>query len=163
MKAVVTTDKHYNQWTLATVTPAGTKTEQQISHAVSAADKDTSQEVVTGSVVKAVFVELWITSDDTSGSSFVITLEKVPGGVSGFQTYAQSIALQGYNNKKNVLYTTMGLVGPNDEVPIRIMHGWFKIPKGKQRMGQDDYIVLNISAISNGLTYCGFSTFKEYT
>jgi len=77
--------------------------------------------------------------------------------------YANSIALDSYVNKKNILYTTMGLVGPNDEQPLPIIRQWFKIPKGKQRMGSNDTIKLNISAITNGLNYCGFSTNKEYT
>ncbi len=163
MRPVITSDKHYVQWTLSTLGTLATKTEEVLTHAVLAKDKDLDTEVVVGSIIKAVYVELWITSDDTSQSSFVISVEKVPGSTSGFSTYAQSVALNSYTNKKNILYTTMGLMGPFDEFPLAAFKGWIKVPKGKQRMGLDDYLVLNISTISNGLTYCGFATYKEYT
>ncbi len=163
MRPVITTDKHYVQWTLSSLGTAGTKTEEVLTHAVLPKDKDLSSEVVVGSIIKAVYVELWITSDDTGQGSFSISLEKVPGSTSGFSSYAQSIALNAYTNKKNVLYTTQGLTGPFDEFPQLVFKGWVKIPKGKQRQGLDDYLVLNISTISNGLVYCGFATYKEYT
>ncbi len=162
MRAPIHSQKHMVQWTLTTIGTLGTMVSETFLTAVGPTLNNLPSEVVEGALVKAVFVELWITSDDTAGSSFVITLEKQPGA-GGAMDYAESIALDDYANKKNILYTTMGLVGPNDEVPTPIIRQWFKIPKGKQRMGLTDRLKLNISAITNGINYCGFATYKEYT
>jgi len=161
MRAPITSRKHVVQWTLSTVTPLATLVLEKIADGVDAGNAGVGSQVVTGSVVKAIWIELWIQSDDTSSSSFQINLEKT-GGTATAMTYAQSIALDTYNNKNNVFYTTMGLVGPNDEVPTRVMYGWYKIPKGKQRLAQNEQWRLNISAITNGLTYCGQAIFKSY-
>ncbi len=160
MKPVIHSTKHYVQWTLQTIGTLATLVSEDISIGTISTGANLATEVEEGALVKAVYVELWLTSDDTSGSSFTISLEKNPGS-GGLMSYAESIALFTYTNKKNILYNTMGLVGPNDEVPIPVIRQWFKIPKGKQRMGLNDTIKLNISAITNGLTYCGFATYKE--
>ncbi len=78
-------------------------------------------------------------------------------------TLAQSQNLGAYPNKKNILYTTQGILADaNDGGPtIPLIRGWIKIPKGKQRMGLDDRIVVNITAVG-ALRLCGISTFKEY-
>ncbi len=162
MRAVIHRTKHPIQWTLQTITPLATLASETIVTAVQSTLANLANEVEEGAIVKAVFVELWVTSDDTSGSSFVATLEKLPGS-GGSMSYAESIDLFSYTNKKNILYTTMGLVGPNDEVPIPLIRQWFKIPKGKQRFGLGDKLVLNISAITNGLNYCGHALYKEDT
>ena len=162
MKAPIRSVKHYVQWTLQTVAPAGTKVNETIALAVTPTASNTNVEVPEGSLIKAVYIELWITSDDTSGSSFSINFEKDPGGASNM-TYAESIVLHDYKNKKNIFYETMGLMGPNDEFPLVVFKGWIKIPKGKQRMGLGDVLDLNISAITNGMNYCGFATSKEYS
>ncbi len=163
MKPIIQSRKHYIQVNLTTETTLATINAEQIILAVAPSAVNTAKEVETGSIVKAVYVEMWLTSDDTAGSSFVMSLEKVDGGVPAAMTYTQSIDLENYVNKKNILYTTMGLVGPNDEQPLPLIRQWFKIPKGKQRFGLGDTFRLNISAITNGLTWCGFFTYKEYS
>jgi len=161
LKAQIHSRKHYVQWTLTTVATAALSNET-IAVATTPSAVNLPTEVTEGSTIKAVYVEVWITADDTSGSSFTANLEKVPGG-NPVMSYANSIALDGYVNKKNVFYTTQGLMAPNDEMPSVIFRGWFKIPKGKQRMGSNDTIKINLSAITNGMNYCGFATYKEYT
>lgn len=149
------------QWTSFNITTAGTKSEQNVALAVAPSAISNSYDVSEGAVVKNVYFELWITSDDASQSSFVISVEKMNGNLANM-SYAQSIALNSYTNKKNVLYTTQGLVGPNTQTPLNVLRFWVKIPKGKQRFGLNDVLKLNLSAITNGLTLCGFSTYKEY-
>lgn len=159
MKPVIQTNKHYRQLTPGTVGLASI-VELVIAESVARQDANANNEVSEGAVVKAVFVEMWLTSDDATQGSIVATVEKVPSGATAM-TYAQSISMYTYPNKKNVLATHQGLVAPNVQSGIPVFREWIPIPKGKQRMGLGDKIVLNISGISNGANYCGFFTYKE--
>ncbi len=161
MKAPIHSVKHFTQMSLFTVTPAATLVTKTVFEAVQATLANLNAEIREGAIVKAVWLELWLQSDDTSSSTFNVTIEKVPGS-GGSMDFAESQSLFTYENKKNIFYTTQGLVGPNDEFPLNAFKGWIKIPKSKQRMGLGDKIVLNISAISNGLSACGILIFKEY-
>ncbi len=160
MVAPIHSTKHYLEQTLGNIGP-GLLTSLNIVTAVAVVDKNISNEVEEGATIKAVYVEMWITSDDVTQSSFTITLEKIPAGA-GAMTYAESITLQSYPNKKNIFYKTMGLVAPKLEPPLPIIRQWFKIPKGKQRFGLGDTLRLNISGITDGINFCGFYTYKEY-
>ncbi len=156
----ITTEKHYTNFSPITVATAGINN-SSVAIAVSVADKNTSNEVAEGNIVKAVFIERWLTSDDTAQSSFVLSVEKLEN-LGDLMTFAQSIAMNTYTNKKNILYVTEGLVAPSVQNPSPVIRQWIAIPKGKQRMGFGDRIIVNISGISNGITFCGFNTFKEY-
>ena len=134
---------------------------QQIVSAVDTADSSVAIEVDVGASVKAVFVELWVTSDDTAQSSAIITLEKVPR-VTDLMTFAEAGGLHDYFNKNNIYYITQGITTPNVQSAVPFLRGWFKIPKGKQRMDKESAIVLNIAALTNGLTVCGTMVYKSY-
>jgi len=131
--------------------------------AVESTIANSATEVVEGSIVKAVFIEMWLQNTGNLGA-FTVTLVKVPEFGTG-PTFAQHAALFTYSNKKNILYTTQGLA-PDDAVqgPVNVLRTWFKIPKGKQRFGLGDRLILSISNTSAGsLNRCGFSTYKEYS
>ncbi len=119
-------------------------------------------EVPVGSLVKAIYVEMWCLSDAATFGNVSITLEKVPND-STKMTTAQSTNLDAYPNKHNILYTTQGLTAPSGANPTPFLRGWFKIPKGKQRMALGDQIVLNISSIVQAIEFCGLSIYKSYT
>ncbi len=153
--------KHQNQYTVSTVA-IGTLTQKQLALSVVAPDANASSEVPEGAKISQVYIELWITSDDATQSSVVATLEKTSTQMTAM-TYANSLGLFTYANKKNIFHTTMGLVPPNTASGIPFMRDWYKIPKGKERFGLGDKLVLNISAISDGLNYCGFVLYKHYT
>ncbi len=116
--------------------------------------------VKEGATVSAVFIEMWITSDDAAQGSAIVTLERRPSGLIAM-TAADSAALNAYDNKKNIFHTFQGLVGPNVQPAMPAIRGWFKIPKGKQRFGTEDILCLNVHGQSNGLAACGFFTYKE--
>lgn len=78
-------------------------------------------------------------------------------------TFTNSATLDSYSNKKNVLYTTQGLTPDANGNPIPFVRQWFKIPKGKQRFGLTDSLVLNISANVEDVTHCGLMIYKEQT
>ncbi len=122
--------------------------------------------VKEGSTIKACYVEVWISQDSNSiVGSYTIVLSKDPGGNSQMST-ANMAALHDYDNKKNILFTGQGLLTPNDGGQVPALRAWYKVPKGKQRMGLGD--VLQISLRNNNVTaidinFCGVVIYKEYS
>ncbi len=158
MRPTVNTEKHMVQQSLASIA-SGAITPLTIAFAV-AAHPATVTEVREGAKIENVYVEMWVTSDDAASGTMIVTLEKRTGNMVAM-TAAQSAALNSYVNKKNVLHTFMGLVPPNVQYPMVAIKGWFKIPKGKQRFGLQDILVLNVHGQSNGGNFCGFFIYKE--
>ncbi len=133
-------------------------------NAVIAPATSANSDVIQGAVVKAVYIEFWLGGDEASGteSQFVVTVEKKRVGETD-PTAANLNNLGSYPNKKNILYTTQGIVPAmlDGGMTIPVMRGWVKIPKGKQRFGLDDEFVFSITAVGS-LRLCGFATYKEY-
>ncbi len=161
MRPIVNSIKHYVQNSLFTIA-SGAVSNRIIIDAVRVAAASGVSEVVEGSVIKAVYLEFWVITDDAASGTVITTLEKIPADA-GSPTAADMASLDGYTNKKNIFYTQMGLISPNVQYPTNVIKGWFKIPKGKQRFGLGDELRLNILAQSNGISACGFATFKEYS
>ncbi len=162
MKPVIHSQKHYVQQSRSTVATVSV-VNLDIILAVEGTVANAVDEVIEGAVVKAVFVEMWFL-DTSNDGSFVVTLEKLPSGL-GNIGFAGMNALGTNTNKKNILYTTQGL-SPNDAIgnPVPLIRQWFKIPKGKQRFGLGDKLVLNVANNgANNLAICGFFTYKELT
>ncbi len=159
MRPVINSEKHVVQRSLFTVA-AGALDASVIAFAKAAPVAATPSDCREGCVIKAVYVEMWIQSDDAALGSSIVTLERVPGGASSM-TAAQSAALDSYANKKNVFHIQMGLTPNNVTFPMQSIKGWFKIPKGKQRFGISDRLQLNVHGQSNGLNACGFFLYKE--
>ncbi len=157
LRPQVHTEKHIVQFSLASVA-SGAITILTIADAV--AVPSTVTNVREGSTIASVFIEMWVQSDDTTQGSNISTLEKLSGDMSGMAA-GESASLNSYSNKKNVFHTRMGLISDQDSYPTNVMSGWYKIPKGKQRFGLSDKLVLNLHGQSNGFTLCGFATYKE--
>ncbi len=121
-------------------------------------------EVQIGSVIKAVYIEMWTRGDDESAapSNVQITFEKLSGS-STSMIFADGAGINAYDNKSSVFYVTQGLTSAgtaNSGIPF--LRGWFKIPKGFQRMALGDRLVLNIIALNHDLESCGLFVYKEY-
>ncbi len=159
-KLTINTQKHVVQVGPSTVT-LGAILNQGLAVAVRSADADAANEVRVGSIIKAIYLELWLTSDDATQSSGIISLEKLPLA-SDPMAVGDAAALDSYHNKNNVFYVTQGLMGPAIGNAVPFVRGWFKIPKGKQRMNETSRINLNISAVLDGLRICGVIIYKEY-
>ncbi len=162
MRPVIHTTKHFVQMTLSTVATV-TRTSNVLATAVQSTTANLGSEIEEGALVKAVFIELWVIGS-VSNQFFTIILDKVTGGAA-LATFTQMTDLFSYPNKKNIFYTTQGLAS-NDGIaaPIPVIRQWFKIPKGKQRFGLGDTLVLSIASRgSDDIIFCGFSTYKEVT
>ncbi len=158
MRPRVHTEKHIKQQSLLAVA-GGAITNIGIATAV-AVPTSAVLEVREGCTISAVYVEIWITGDDAVQGTAIVSLEKVPAGATNM-TAAQSAALNAYPNKRNVFHVQMGLTPPNTQYPMASIKGWFKIPKGKQRMALGDELVLNIHGQSDGVSACGVFIYKE--
>ncbi len=122
-----------------------------------------AKEVAEGSTIKAVFVELWLQNQGTLGEA-IVTVTKDTNNELG-PTFTEMSALFSYVNKKNIFFTHQGLTS-NDGVsgPIAPVRQWIPIPKGKQRFGLGDTLVLTIANVSsNSLNTCGIAIYKEYS
>ncbi len=161
MKAPIASSKHYVQHTQFTVASA-TVTNLTEIQSTSVSGVTAPADVIEGSVVKAIYVELWLLSNTNIPASFVLTVEKGVINTVG-PSFAQMAALNSYPNKKNVLYTTQGLLGDSSANPTPVTRMWIKIPKGKQRFGFLDKLIVSIASIgTNEILGCGFSVYKSY-
>ncbi len=161
MLAPINSTKHYTPHTFFTISAAALVEQVEIE-SVSLPAVAAANEVRAGSVIKAIYIEYWMSGDSaTAQSTFNITVEKTSGG-QPTMTFAQAVNLMGYPNKKNVLYTTQGLIGDNTNNAIPIIRQWIAIPKGKQRFGLGDELRVNFAAITGDIRLCGISIYKEY-
>ncbi len=161
MRAPIHSVKHYIQTSLTTIL-GGASLNIPLVHAVAIQNVNAAIEVQEGAIVKAVFVEMWVRSSELTPGTALISLVKTLNNTN--MDFADSIALNDYDNKKNILYHTQGLTNENSTSAIPFVRQWFKIPKGKQRFGLGDKLSLHISsqaAIDNVI--CGFAIYKEYT
>jgi len=165
MAAPINSIKHYVHRTALNVASGVLQNDVVVQSVVAPATANAFS-VKEGSLVKAVFLELWAVGSGVAGSNGTInaSVEKVPASAP-LMTFAQSVNLGAYPNKKNLLYVTQGNVSSTFTAPaIPFLRQWFSIPKGKQRMGLSDQIILNISSSGAGsLQVCGIYTYKEYT
>ncbi len=160
VKPMIHSTKHYVQHSIGTVV-VGTNANTVIAEGVAVSDKNLVLEVEEGSTIKAVYLELWIRSAATSAASFTFIVCKRPSNTNS-PTEAELAALGTWDNKKNVLFTSQGLINDVDSSALNLYKGWIKIPKGKQRMGLGDAISWHLRTVGQSLNFCGFETYKEY-
>ncbi len=162
VRPMVHSTKHYVQTSIATIV-AGAKLDISLVVAVDVGAKNLPTEVEEGNTVKACFNEYWIRSSEASPGSFVAVLYKLPGSGVKFST-AQLAALHSSENKKNILWSSQGLVNDNNSTALSLQRGWYKIPKTKQRFGLGDELIFTVFAQGAiDLVICGLSTYKEYS
>ncbi len=161
-RPIVHSVKHYVQFPIDQIA-TGTIQNVLLARGVESTVANLATEVAEGTLIKAIQIQLLLQNTGTLGE-FIVIVEKVIAGLTG-PTFAQAAALFTYQNKKNIFFVSQGLTS-NDGVgnPQQIMgpNDWFKIPKGKQRMGLGDGIMLSIANVSaNDLNRCGKAVYKE--
>ncbi len=159
MKAVIKAIKHYSHTAIQTVTGGARNTITIVDAIAEGATRSNAFDVYEGSVVKAVYLEYWI-AQATALQSGTWLCAKLPSN-SVTPTFAEMANLGSYQNKKNIFVSGQGVIPSNGNV-MNIFKGWVKIPKGKQRMGLGDRIVVNVAAVGADLKLCGLTTYKEY-
>ncbi len=163
MKVPINSIKHIVQHTKTTVASLNTAHLADAKGRAFPSSVNSADDVVQGVVIKAFFIELWVLGSGTNPSSFVVMFEKSPGGQAD-PTFTEMSTLDSYTNKKNVLYTTQGLIGGNTSNAVPIYRGWLKIPKGKQRFGLNDDFKINIAVLgADSMDFCGVTIYKAYS
>ncbi len=162
MLAPIVSIKHYVNLENTKVL-TGTRRSMEVLDVVPQNAVVNSEDVVEGSIVKAIYLELWLHSiaDAGTDTKFQFVFEKVPSGATPI-TFTQMNNLMSYPNKKNVFFTSQGVMGDKTTSSVPVVRNWFKIPKGKQRMGAGDLLVMSLSATAFDIDTCGISTYKEY-
>ncbi len=164
MLAPINTNKHFVARTNTTIA-AGGIANLTIASAVVAPASSNTFDVTEGAVIKAVHIEMWINGSGAAASSTqaIIIVEKVPAGQVSV-TVAQIVNLQAYPNKKNILFTFQGVLGMqrDGQSAIAPIRDWLLIPKGKQRFGFGDKLIISISSLTTTLQSCGMFIYKEY-
>ncbi len=162
MVAPINANKHYVQFSNANIASGALEALIAVD-AVQAPATGNARDVEEGSIVKALYLEIWCYGLGASGTDtqFFLDVEKIPSGATTM-TFAQSSNLSAYPNKKNILYTTQGVIGGIDTNSVALLRNWILIPKGKQRMGLGDRVVVNVTTVGAPMQRCGFSTYKEY-
>ncbi len=160
MRPRVNTEKRINQYSLGTVS-GSTTVSRNIVTAVAVQDINTIPEVANGTIVSAVYLEIWWMTGSAQPGFGNLILEKTSSGASSI-THADALVLNAYPNKKNIFYTTQGLIGDSNTNPVPIVRQWFKIPKSKQRFGLGDQLSVSITNIdpTSDIEFCGLAIFK---
>ena len=158
MKATINSEKHIVQYPIDAIMAGNFK---EIDIIKVEETPSAAQDVRVGAVIKAIYVELWLIGGDQQLGSQVMIVEKLPADSPGIG-FGGMATLNDNANKKNVFFTTMGLLGDNNSNPTPVIRGWIKIPKGKQRFGLGDRMRIAISSQAGEIEYCGQSIFKEY-
>ncbi len=144
---------------------SGTAANLKLAESVVAPATAESASIKEGSVLKAMFVEMWIWGGGTTGvdTQFSFFIYKDPGG-SNPMTFAESTNAGTYNNKKNIFFSSQGVLGAGVDgaQAIPVHRGWIKIPKGKQRFGLGDRMNALISTSGSAIQRCGIAIYKEY-
>ncbi len=161
VRPTINSEKHFHPVSLQTV--AG-QSITNLNIAVAVASPGAQNEVRVGALVKAVYIELWYIGSSTQPVIQTSTFEKISSDGPNM-TQPQSQGLHTYPNKKNIFYTTQGVVGDANTNPAPLFKQWIAVPKGKQRMGLGDSLVLNVAAlgeVDQDLEICGMTIYKEY-
>ncbi len=161
--APVNTVKHFVPLASAVIA-TGAINNHKIAEGVVAPAVALNSDVRQGAVIKAIYIEMWLASNEASGSEsqFVLTVEK-KRATEVDMTNANALNLQAYLNKKNVLYTSQGIINSNTGAgAVPIIRQWVAVPKGKQRFGLGDEFFVNIAAVGS-IQVCGMTIYKEYT
>ncbi len=162
MLAPINATKHYTYRTNAAVA-SGAALLATVIQSVVAPGAANDFSVTEGAIIKAVFIESWIKSSATAGedTQFDYYIYKDPGGANPMD-YADTLNAGAYNNKKNILFSSQGVLGDLTTQAIPVHRGWLKIPKGKQRFGLGDRLTVIVSFTGFAGQICGLATFKEY-
>ncbi len=144
---------------------AGTRVGVTIAQAVDAPAGATAIEVKRGSVIKAMWLELWysLSAEPTVGVSTII--DAYIWKNTGTNLTPPNPGTVGTSNEKKwVLKNWKGIVGARTQgFPAYTWKGWIKIPRGFQRMAQDDVWQLQFLATgTNGLA-CTNVIYKWYS
>ncbi len=124
-----------------------------------------ASEVVRGSHVKNMFIELWVAGDGTDLSESTVTLQFAKMLDDEVAILSNALVLlpndQQWRNRI-FLYSKGNVQYKGNAGFVPFFRGWIKIPKSHQKMTQDSNLTLSIASSQNAVSFCGFATYKSY-
>ncbi len=159
MRAPVQSLKHYVQVSLSTAA-AGARVISDIAKATETAPSTSASEVRIGAVVKAIYIELWVRGQTNQGA-FQVAFGKASAGTTG-PTFTNMGNMHDFVEKNNVLFFSQGLSADSNTFATPVMKGWYKIPKGKQRLALGQRWYISIAGLALAVDFCGMMVYKEY-
>ncbi len=164
MVAPINSVKHYVARPNASVASGSAIANVIVDGALAPATTNTF-DVKQGAVVKAVHLEYWLWGGGATGedTQFVFVVEKAPSGRASIGA-AEMLNMQAYENKKNIFYQSQGVIGAgvDGSQAIPVIRDWLLVPKGKQRFGLGDRLVVSMTTVGTAMQICGQATYKEY-
>ncbi len=160
MKPIIQSEKRIVQQSLVVIPGSDSN-----SIIIARAKRDVTglPDVEIGTTIKAVYCELWYQGSSAQPGTAISTLEKLPNDGTIPVPFGNMTALDAYTNKKNIFYSTQGIVGDSNSNPIPFVRQWIKIPKGKQRFGTGDTLLWNVAAQTpTDIEVCGLFIYKTY-
>ncbi len=164
MVAPINSVKHYVPRANVSLASGAGQGNVVVSAVVAPATTNAS-DVKEGAIVKATHLEYWLWGGGSTGvdTQFVIVVEKAPSGRSAIGA-AEMLNIGAYNNKKNIFFQSQGVIGAgvDGSQAIPVIRDWLLIPKGKQRFGLGDRLVVSFTTVGSAMQICGQATYKEY-
>ncbi len=148
---------------VAIIAAAGTSTTRIVNSVETMPALAQAAQVVTGSIVNTVYLEVWMYGNAVAGVNSPVTwyLCKNPGN----NLTMPDPALAGTDDNKRWIYAMgKGLLGNSGNgQPGYLIRGWFSIPRRMRRMGFDDEIQLLIkNDTANDINLCTLMIYKWY-
>ncbi len=159
MRPVINSIKHFVQTSATGVASGGIAGTTICTAVAKGAARAATSDIEEGAIIKAVYIEYWITADNPN-FTFTSVILKLPNG-NDLPTASNLNNLQAYGNKKNVFSTHQGLMPAGDQT-LAMYREWIKIPKGKQRFGLGDELRLRLTMTGSAGDFCGIAIYKEY-
>ncbi len=121
------------------------------------------RDVEEGCKIFGTYLEYWLKGNGATGTDtqFTCVIVLLKSGAIA-PTAAEMLNLQAYTNKKNILYTTQGVIGDSSTQGVPIIRTRIQIPKGKQRFGLGDSLNIILAPVGQSIQNCGIAVFKEF-
>ncbi len=162
MLSPINTIKHYVPRTNLSVASGAVQAQNLVTTIAKGAARAAVSDVEEGAVIKAIHVEFWLNGRGASSTTqFTAALYKLPGSQAN-PTVTNLLNLGAWDNKKNILWTSQGVLGEDMAQSIPVIREWVLIPKGKQRFGLGDQFQFALTPVGNAIQLCGMATYKEY-
>jgi len=160
VKPIINSEKRIRQVSLTNVSPLGVGREF-IAEVKRDPNLSDPTEIAVGTVIKAVYIELWLLATSQQPNTSVVAFLKATNGSDG-PIPSEMLNLNAYGGKKNIFEMHQGLTGDANTNSSPFFRGWVKVPKGKQRFGLGDNLQIAITPITEDIQYCGVFIFKAY-
>ncbi len=124
-----------------------------------------TRDVITGSKVNGIFLNIQIQSNQGGGGAIpniYLAVYKNPGGL--VTTTLNPNSLGDDVNKKLVIHQEMMMFrsNNNDSQPVTLFKGVIVIPKGMRRFGAADVLVAALHSNAVNFKYCAQCIYKEF-